>query len=502
MQTQTITQTITVLVGEEGVGVGAPNSGFGPEGISPALLLFIIMVAVITVIATIAMVARLKSRHHRKYPSFRGFGVLAILGVATASLAFTLPSVSAAPTLTLGTDDTNIAVAVPKGGGTATATMPLLVSTANATGYTLTAGLTAKEPGIKTSIQGGNVSTSSALVTGGAPLVLKRTGVARTHDEVSTTLTFTIDGTVKEGKKTLQLHYVATDNPTSPHNPTEPSDPDTPTPPTVPVTMQSLTPDYCASSMTIYDGTNEDAVLALTDARGDTIQTYQVAKLADGKCWMLDNLKLGSTTAPITLTPADTNIAANFTLPQIAATTPLETGEDMTAAYDTPQVHGPVPGDTGAGDTNYGYLYNWSAATAGETMASMPGDGTNDNIAPYSICPANWRLPTSYTNEDTEGIFGDYPDLYRAFGGSGSYAGDGEPHLAQWQYGGAFKGTYSGQWGAEFSGQGSVGYWWSSSAYPDAPYLVFVATLYFDGVLPADDAGARLYGLGVRCLLN
>lgn len=491
------TQTITVLVGEEGAGVGAPNSGFGPAGISPALLLLIITVAVIIVIATITVVAKFKARRYRKYPSFRGFGVLAILGVATASLVFTLPNVSAAPTLTLGTDDPNIAVAVPKGGGTATATMSLLVSTANATGYTLTAGLTAREPGIKTSIQGGNMSASSALSASGAPLVLKRTGVARTNDEVSTVLTFTIDGTVKEGKKTLQLSYVATDNSPAPHNPTDPTDPGTPAAPT---TMQSLTKAYCTNSMTTYDGTNPDAILSLTDARGGTTQTYEVAKLADGNCWMLTNLKLGSTTAPITLTPADTNIVANFTLPQVAASTPVDTEEEEAAAYDTPQVHGPVPGDTGTGDTNYGYLYNWSAATAGESRASMPGDGTHDNAAPHSICPASWRLPTSDYLYDEEGepydYGGDFGGLYRALGGTVE-----DPSTAVLGWYGAFKAVSSGLWAGGFGDQGDDGTLWASAASPGYPSFAVGAGFNPDGVNPSDGSG-RYYGMGVRCLLN
>ncbi|MDQ5969720.1 MAG: hypothetical protein QG593_237, partial [Patescibacteria group bacterium] len=110
--------------------------------------------------------------------------------------------------------------------------------------------------------------------------------------------------------------------------------------PSAPTTMQSMTTDYCQNHMTIYDGSNEEAVLELTDTRGDN-QTYQVAKLADGNCWMLDDLKLGSTTGTLELTPQDTNIASNFTLPQVATT--------GTPDFDNPGVNGPVPGDTGVG---------------------------------------------------------------------------------------------------------------------------------------------------------
>src|SRR5690606_888026 len=114
--------------------------------------------------------------------------------------------------------------------------------------------------------------------------------------------------------------------------------------------MQSMVSAHCAS-LTTFTGTNEEAIISLTDNRGGTERTYQVAKLADGNCWMLNNLKLGSTTGSITLTPSDSNVATNFTLPQLIAS--------GSADYDNPQAIGPVPGDTGSGATNYGYLYNW-----------------------------------------------------------------------------------------------------------------------------------------------
>ena len=96
------------------------------------------------------------------------------------------------------------------------------------------------------------------------------------NDTTEATLYFTIDGTVTAGTKELKLNYQITDN--------EPIIPPTPT------TMQGMTQSYCQNNMTIYDGSNPSAILTLTDARGSN-QTYQVAKLADSNCWMLNNLK-------------------------------------------------------------------------------------------------------------------------------------------------------------------------------------------------------------------
>ena len=202
---------------------------------------------------------------------------------------------------------------------------------------------------------------------------------------------------------------------------------------------------------------------------------------------MLTNLKLGKTSGTTTLTPANTNIATNFALPQV--------GGNNTYDYDNPRVYGPVPGDTGSGATNYGYLYNWPAATAGETQASMPAGSGN---APHSICPKNWRLPVG--GDYNSGI-GEFADLDRAFGGNGMNQHSGEPNIAKWNYTGPFKGVFSGSWGGGFYAQSSWGSLWSSSARPDNSVHAFNASFYPSDVGPGA-YGGRNDGFAVRCLLN
>lgn len=138
-----------------------------------------------------------------------------------------------------------------------------------------------------------------------------------------------------------------------------------------PTTMQTFTGVHC-SALPVYTGSNPSAIRSLTDSRGGTTRTYDVAKLADNKCWMLTNLKLGSTSGAITLTPADSNVAGNFTLPQLATSGAIDD--------DNPGAYGPVPGDTGSGSTNYGYLYNFPAATAGESRTTMPAGSGNAQL--------------------------------------------------------------------------------------------------------------------------
>ncbi len=251
-----------------------------------------------------------------------------------------------------------------------------------------------------------------------------------------------------------------------------------------PVTMQAMTPGYCVL-MPVYTGSNPEAVLSLTDNRGGTVRNYEVAKLADNKCWMLTNLKLGSTSSTIPLTPADSSVASNFTLPQLSTS--------WTGAV-TPVAWGPVTGDTGVGATNYGYLYNWSAATSGASEADMPAGSGN---APYSICPFGWRLPTSGNGGDFSVLNAKMNNPSATTGSSGS----GPGFFENWQSDGRFKGTFSGSRTTTFSGQGSWGRIWSSTASTTDARYAYYASIAADNISPAVTI-YRVQGHAVRCVLN
>ena len=477
---ESITQTINIVIG----GDGLANTG-------ASTTLYTIIGAGLIIAAVLFLLRRTRKSHFNvskltknRSLSFRGFGIFFLLALFTASLALSPLSntVSAAPTLSLGANQNTLTVTVPEGGGTASTTTTLTSGTTNPDGYTLTAALTEAEPGIAIKLKGGDVTTSTALTAGAPALTLKTTSSASSNDTTEVTLDFVIDKTVTPGKKDLKLNYSLSDNGSTT------------------ATIQSFTTAQC-NALPTYTGSNEEAVVTLHDPRGAG-QNYQVAKLADGHCWMLNNLKLGSTTSTLNLTPSDTNITSNLTLPQVVASVPLETQEDEDNLFDNPVVFGPVPGDTGSGETNYGYLYNWSAATAGESRTSHTEE---DGDAPYSICPANWRLPTASRiwNEDTEedDYSGDFSELDIAFGGTGEPAYSGEPNIAQWQYNGAFKGVLSGYWIGEFDGQGDYGVFWSASAHPDDAVYAFFAYFLADEVDPAVVNG-RSAGFSVRCLLQ
>lgn len=248
--------------------------------------------------------------------------------------------------------------------------------------------------------------------------------------------------------------------------------------------IQNITQTQC-QALPVFTGTNDtEAVKTVTDNRGGTTRTYRIAKLADNNCWMLDNLKLGSTEGSVELTPADTDVEANFTLPQVVSS--------VTRSYDDPGVYGPVPGDTGLGATNYGYFYNWPAATAGETQASI----TSGNAA-HSICAKGWRLPTG-------GNTGEFAMLNAKMNNpaaTSSSTSGGTGYYQNWHYTGQFKGVFAGEWWAGFYNQGGWGLLWSSSAYPVWSVYASSASFNAGNVNPGNSSG-RDSGYGVRCLLN
>lgn len=187
--------------------------------------------------------------------------------------------------------------------------------------------------------------------------------------------------------------------------------------------MQEMTPCICAASQ-------ENETKRLIDSRDG--KYYWVAKLADGNCWMTQNLEL-SFDEVTTLTPDDSDVSADWT-PGISMYTAANEGSnDNTAiqAWNLGNYVWTTPKDyescgrmndlsecpshfteisvgmiameqentTGmvidgiAYDAHYtvGYYYSWDAATAG----SGANIATSPATAPDSICPKGWLLPST-----------------------------------------------------------------------------------------------------------
>ena len=139
-------------------------------------------------------------------------------------------------------------------------------------------------------------------------------------------------------------------------------------------TMQGFTLTQCTNM-----NTNENIVLM--DTRDG--KNYRVTKLADGNCWMTENLKLDGGRE---LTSADTNLPSDRTV-----TLPANIANGTASNMTDLQIINNLDGYDGN-------LYNWCAATL------LEGSDCATTVEPtQDICPKGWRLPSntgslSYTN--------------------------------------------------------------------------------------------------------
>ncbi|MBO7699220.1 fibrobacter succinogenes major paralogous domain-containing protein [Candidatus Saccharibacteria bacterium] len=199
----------------------------------------------------------------------------------------------------------------------------------------------------------------------------------------------------------------------------------------------------------------------LRDVRDDN--TYVVRKLADGNCWMTENLKLtGPTSDSRRLYPADTDITVTYwDLPAVNTdfgTSCSDTAKNMLAG----------------GSDSYGVYYNWYAATAGTGTCSM-----SSGNATSSICPRGWKLPTGSSSGEFQALYDEYSSSSAMLGSPVNFVLSGRRGGSSTLY------------------QGSYGYYWSSTAYnSDSAYRLYLNS---SDVSPADGSN-KYYGLTVRCV--
>ena len=227
-------------------------------------------------------------------------------------------------------------------------------------------------------------------------------------------------------------------------------------------TMQQMTPAICTATTTPLatvtqldtDGShhgdpNYVPTKTLTDTRDNN--TYTVSKLADGKCWMTQNLRIINKT----ITPDNSDVTTNYTIP--ASSISGFNSFDISNAY--------VDSDGG--------FYTWYTATAGTGTQSMSSGNTA-----VSICPKGWRLPTG-------GDSGEFKALNNRYS---SYSN----LIANIDF------TLSGNVNSgSRRDQGSYGYYWSSTVVSGGyPYYLYLDT---SNVYPANYINKSL-GFSVRCI--
>ena len=245
----------------------------------------------------------------------------------------------------------------------------------------------------------------------------------------------------------------------------------------------------------------------LKDVRDNN--TYMVGKLKDGNCWMLDNLALDPTdsTTAQNMNESNTNataVAINNLLNGGSSTTGwsnaavanVTTNFSDSDGFIQPRINNASkntlvtsygPASTN-GQARVGIYYNYCAASA-STYCYASGQGVDvpdDTIidAPQDICPANWRMPTGL-------VEGEYSKLID------KYATSDATIISSLQYNLStpLSGFYGG---SSASGQGSYGFWWSSTyRYSSDIYSLYV---FPTSVYP--DSYYRAYGLSMRCLIS
>lgn len=167
-----------------------------------------------------------------------------------------------------------------------------------------------------------------------------------------------------------------------------------------------------------YSSLPVGSMIALIDNRD--LESYTVAKLADGNWWMTENLRFDPNSdfangvdAEYTNNPTSDFVTAvsNWTTTSFNSCTYIN--EECVESLSIGNWHIDTSSTATASQSGqnqwfgYGALYNWYTATAGHGLRSLAEDDT----AAGDICPAGWRLPTGASTG------GDYTNLIASLGG-------------------------------------------------------------------------------------
>ncbi|MBO7718026.1 hypothetical protein J6S37_00830, partial [Candidatus Saccharibacteria bacterium] len=280
-------------------------------------------------------------------------------------------------------------------------------------------------------------------------------------------------------------------------------------------------------------------VTALKDQRDNDV--YAVAKLADGKCWMIENLRLDNDAAH----NSDGTLAQGYNSSFIGLADPetahFTDGTDTTAnslystdgstiaptivavgsytgsrfpRYNNQNTASPATNMTAwknnSNTYSVGNWYTWPAAIADASHYSSYLN--NQSITATSICPTGWRLPTG--GQTTINTTSDYyvfiktimdnqePDR-NASTGFGYYSSNltnlsgKTAAITLRSYPNNF--IYSGYFsGSSAFNRGSYSIYWSSTIYGDDRYsngLYMSANIY-----PGNSDNSRTLGSSIRCM--
>ena len=268
------------------------------------------------------------------------------------------------------------------------------------------------------------------------------------------------------------------------------------------------------------DGTaNLSSVSALTDQRDN--QTYAIAKLADGKCWMIENLRLdnqytvGNNQTDSSVTNASLSQGYNPSFIGLADPESADFSNSTTAnnlysidgstastisgsnqGYRFPRYNNNNTSQRAASTTNtnvntysYGNYYTWHAVIADTTdHGHIYGDHNTT-----SICPKGWSIPQA---DNTSAGFA---KLDKDMGGTGVHQRTAEASNRWRKYPANF--LYSGDFSSSsVSYRGSRGYYWSSTVGNTS--ISYRLYLLSSSVTPGTYYDYKYNGFTARCVAS
>ena len=259
------------------------------------------------------------------------------------------------------------------------------------------------------------------------------------------------------------------------------------------------------------------SVSALTDDRDGN--TYAIAKLADGKCWTIENLRLAgkdsnnndiilssnnthNPSLPLT-NVYNTSLTSNHLSPSSSIAYNATTAPDGWCSSNSSACDNQsrlrtdnsvlyvnnISSDYSASGNVFGYgnYYNWYSATAGH--GKYGSNYVSGYTAPGDICPANWRLPIGDTS-------GDFYALNAAVN-NGTVDATASNKLRSYPNNYVLSGSVGG---SSIGSRNSSGSYWSASAYNSDRGLLFY--IKSNTVEPGTNNYFKYHGRVIRCVYS
>ncbi len=249
-------------------------------------------------------------------------------------------------------------------------------------------------------------------------------------------------------------------------------------------------------------------VTALTDTRDNN--TYAVAKLADGNCWMIENLRLDAANSSDSskaqgfggvFTGLANSESANFTNSTTANSkysTSTIIGSNQAyrfPRYNNDNTSSPVTNmtTTDANIYSYGNYYSWAAAIANTSDITTVNDSESVST---SICPTGWRLPYGRNtgNGNTSGGF--YYLSYKANHDEVAPSAVDSDNFRSFPNNFLLSGKIRNN---QLEGRGSYGYYWSLTA--NSASNSHGVVIYNTSSVNFSSSPRKVDGQSIRCLI-